>query len=114
MQSFPSKISVSRATIYKWVEKFPEFAEAKEIGEAHSQLFWEKLAIDHVVTADKVSLNASVWIFNMKNRFGWRDKQKDEADVVVNNYSNMSDEELEKEIEQALKNYKKQTGGKNE
>jgi len=35
--------------------------------------FWEELAIEG-------KINASVWTFNMKNRFGWRDRPSTETD----------------------------------
>lgn len=100
-------------TLYNWVKHYPDFKEAKEIATAKSLLFWEKLGIDHIINKSESygqgegsssrSLNAAVWCFNMKNRFQWRDKQKDESEVVVNNnISQLSDEELENKIKKYL------------
>lgn len=80
-------IGVHKDTIYQWVKEYPDFSDAKKIGEAKSRAFWERLGIDHIVnksdsesvgygisTSSSRSLNASAWIFNMKNRFKWKDK----------------------------------------
>lgn len=119
-ESFAGTIGVNRTTLYNWENAKEEFKEAKEIGVEYSRLFWEKLGIEHVVNrsdsnsqqgigsnSKSRSINAAVWIANMKNRFGWRDRQPDEHDVVINNVAKMSDEELEekiKEKEEKLKN----------
>jgi predicted DNA-binding protein YlxM (UPF0122 family) len=97
-ESFAGAIGVSKQTIYDWTKAHPEFLDAKEVGLEKSRIFWEKLGIKHILNesesipnigSNSKSLNASVWIFNMKNRFGWRDKQPEEADHVhVNNTTN--------------------------
>lgn len=83
-EAFAGRVSVSIETIYEWARRYPEFAEAKKRGAAASRIWWEN--------AGKIGMlapgfNAAVWIFNMKNRFGWRDKQPDEreddADLVA-------------------------------
>jgi len=94
-EAFAGLVGVTKKTLYSWFEQNPDFLNAKEIGTARCRIFWEQLGIDHIVNksdsehgggSSSRSLNASVWIFNMKNRFGWRDKQPDEVDVVVNNH----------------------------
>ena len=108
-ESFPGSIGVSKQTIKKKKKSNSEFLDAKEVGIEKSRIFWEKLGIDHIVNesesskelgSSSKSLNASVWIFNMKNRFQWRDKQPDETDVVVNNnnITTMSDAELDAKL----------------
>jgi hypothetical protein len=75
-------LGVHKDTIYEWIKVHPEFSDAKRIGESASRYFWEKLGITHVLNVssgnkfenESTSLNSTVWIFNMKNRFGWRDK----------------------------------------
>ena len=76
-ESFAGVMGCSRACIYKWIDKYPEFKEAREIGSVKSQLMWEKAGIDGLYQGGKDNpFNATVWVFNMKNRFGWRDKQE--------------------------------------
>lgn len=83
-ESFAGVAGVSRATLYNWESDKEEFKAAKEIGEAMSLLWWEKLGLAAMVGAnitlpngqklDFKKFNATVWIFSMKNRFGWRDR----------------------------------------
>ena len=88
-ESFAGKIDVARKTIYNWERDFPEFLHAKEIGFDKSRIFWENLGVKHIlnesesspgVGSSSRSLNSSVWIFNMKNRFQWRDRPKEEIE----------------------------------
>lgn len=116
--TFAVKIGVHHSIMYDWEKVHEEWAIAKEMAFNACQLFWEKLGIDHVVSVSESeksgdyqhssskSLNSTVWTFNMKNRFGWRDKQPDEVDTIVNNnnsnvnnVSSISDDELNKKIE---------------
>jgi len=67
----PQKIPVS--CLYTYAQKFPTFAEAKKEGFRACQLFWESMGRSAAV--GKIdNFNATVWIFNMKNRFQWRDR----------------------------------------
>jgi hypothetical protein len=88
-ESFAGVVSTTKQTIYEWAEKFPEFGDAKKIAEAKCQIFWEELGMKHIITQSESwhqggskssSLNASVWIFNMKNRFKWRDQRQIELE----------------------------------
>lgn len=121
-EAFAGRIGVSKQTLYDWEKAQPEFLDAKEVGLQKAQLYWERLGIRYVVnksdsestvgmggSSKSRSLNASVWIFNMKNRFGWRDKQPGEVDVVVNNIASKSDEDLDNRIRELMA---KQNGGK--
>jgi DNA-binding XRE family transcriptional regulator len=91
-ESFAAIIGVHRDTLYEWDKSQPEFSDAIKRAKDACQLFWEKLGIDHVVNISEYdgdskistskSLNSAVWIFNMKNRFKWRDKQPDENDSI--------------------------------
>ncbi len=109
-EAFAGVVEVSKQSLYDWEKVNPEFLDAKEKAVEKSRIFWEKLGISHIlnesesthgVGSSSKSLNASVWIFNMKNRFKWRDKQPDEVDVIVNNnLKNKTDEELEAEAKE--------------
>jgi hypothetical protein len=112
-ESFAGRIGVSRRVLYDWLDAHEEFLHAKEIGAEKSLLRWEmagirgyfaeKIRDDEALSGfrtDKQELIPAVWIFNMKNRFGWRDRQKDEVDVVVNNLSSLTDAELDQKIQQ--------------
>lgn len=73
-ESFAGIANVSRRTIYDWVDAWPDFKEAKEAGEAKGLLYWER------IIRDPKAIHPSIWIFTMKNRFGWRDRSPEEED----------------------------------
>lgn len=117
-ESFAALINVNPDTLYEWEKVHSEFSEAKKTAFVKNLLFWEKLGIDFVLNEtheeeneeERVykktskSLNPTVWIFNMKNRHKWRDKQKDEVDTVINNnVMNLTDEQLEQRVQDKLK-----------
>lgn len=81
-ESFAGVLQVSNKTLYTWAEKNPEFLHAKKVGTDKSRLFWEKLGV--AGAAGKIpNFGSASYIFNMKNRFKWRDKQPDEDSVNV-------------------------------
>jgi len=76
-ESFSAVVGTSRSTLYNWEKDFPEFLDAKKIGVECSQLFWEKIGLAQAVgDKDYGKGNCASWIFNMKNRFNWTDKQE--------------------------------------
>ncbi len=106
------ELGVSKDTGYEWLKRFPEFAEAKLLGEGRGQLFWERKAItavspympperdlsgvdeferERILEADRrayqaamnFKFNATVFVFTMKNRFNWRDKRELSGSVGV-------------------------------
>src|SRR3990167_3146918 len=74
-QSFAGVVRVNYDTLFAWVKVHPSFAYAKEVGTAQSHLFWERMGI-HGTVGKIDKFVPSTWIFNMKNRFGWRDRQE--------------------------------------
>jgi len=74
-ECFGAAIGVSRDNVYEWAKVHPEFSESKELAKAASLLFWEREGVKGLWNEkDGPQLNNSVWIFNMKNRHGWKDK----------------------------------------
>lgn len=65
-------LRISRQTYYTWLEEHPEFKEAHEEGLFRSEAWWMRLG--RMGASGAVPINASVWSFNMKNRFHWRDR----------------------------------------
>lgn len=73
-ESFAAKLNYqSVGGLYRWIDLHDEFREAKRVGEAMSLLWWLRLARAGA-TGQIKNFNATVWIFTMKNMFGWRDK----------------------------------------
>lgn len=73
-ETFGAIAGVAKDTLYKWAEKHDDFADAKKRAFLECQLFWERLGIDGV-RGKYEGFSAATWIFNMKNRFQWRDRQ---------------------------------------
>lgn len=72
-ESFGGIVNVDRVTLYRWKESHKEFAEAYNDGWTRCFLFWERVGRSGALGKIK-GFNVVAWIFNMKNRFGWRDK----------------------------------------
>lgn len=71
-ESFGAKIEVHKDTLYEWLKKYEEFRESYLVGQAKSRLFWERLGVMGCQGLIK-NFSATVWIFTMKCRFGYRD-----------------------------------------
>jgi hypothetical protein len=103
-QTFAAQVNCNVDTLYEWEKKNPEFSDAKKMGFIKSQAFWEDIGIQGLWTAPNgPNLNATVWIFNMKNRFKWRDKQPDEE--TQNNQTTVhvvSESKIDKLLERVI------------
>lgn len=87
-EAFAGVLGVCKQTLYEWEDNFPQFLDAKKRAWEKCRLFWEKKGLEGLFneeqvidegrtrTTTKKSMNSTVWIFNMKNRFGWRDRQE--------------------------------------
>lgn len=74
-KSFAGTINTTEDSLHQWKNKHEDFALSKKKGIAKCSLFWERLGRSGV--AGKINgFNTGAWIFNMKNRFGWRDKHE--------------------------------------
>jgi hypothetical protein len=84
--SFAGLVGVCEDTLFEWADAHSEFDEAKSRAFAKCQLFWEQMGSDgawNFSGEGSKNLNTTYWIFNMKNRFKWRDKHADEHDTKV-------------------------------
>ncbi len=85
-ESCAAPIGVHRDTLYEWCKVHDEFSDAKKKATELSRQFWEELAIKHITHTQKgKQLNSAIWIFNMKNRFGWTDKIEAKTDNINTN-----------------------------
>ena len=73
-EAFAGSIGVCKQTLYNWEENHQEFLDAKKEAFAACQFYWETLGMKGV--EGTVGVSASIWIFNMKNRFGWKDRKE--------------------------------------
>lgn len=93
IESFAGVVGVHKDTIYEWKEVHPEFSDALKQGEAQSLLFWELLGIDGA-NGKIPNFSASSFIFNMKNRFDWKDKKEIKSETKVTEFKiGFADEE---------------------
>jgi hypothetical protein len=68
-----AKFDVTRETLNEWAKAHPEFSDALQLGETQSQAWWEQQAIDNLCNPH---FQTGSWYANMKNRFGWRDRNE--------------------------------------
>jgi transposase len=102
-ESFAGEIGVSKQTIYDWEDAQKEFKEAKTIAFEKCRLWWEKAARDHLLNEEGApSLNSTIWIFNMKNRFPaeWRDRSEMKHDGAVTSTIKVTPVDLSERISQ--------------
>ena len=66
------ELKISRDTMNRWEKEHPEFSDAIKKGVQLSEAWWVKQG--RIALREK-EFNATLWYMNMKNRFGWRDKQ---------------------------------------
>jgi len=67
------ELDVGYTTIYEWMDRHPEFAQAIKRGREFSKAWWLRNGRTQLEN-DKFS--STLWYMNMKNRFGWSDKKK--------------------------------------
>jgi len=77
IESFPH---ADRKTIRRYAQEFPEDFPPEKLEEAarRGRLEWEQIGKDGA-KGEIAGFNATAWIFNMKNRAGWKDRTEVEA-----------------------------------
>jgi len=90
-ESFGAIVITAKQTLYNWAENHEEFMYAKKIGECLSMYWWEREGKKGLQGVYK-NFNPVVWVFSMKNRFGWRDRQEIVETIDI---SKIKDEELD-------------------
>lgn len=68
---------VAKRTYYNWLEVYPEFAEAHEIGERDYNIQLESLIVKNMTGEMKGS--APLLCMAAKNKLGWKDKVEVES-----------------------------------
>lgn len=70
-------LNISRDTFYEISKRDNEFADTVKICKELSEAWWEKSGRTNLMNKE---FNYTGWYMNMKNRFGWKDRQ----DVTTN------------------------------
>ncbi len=71
-------LGIGESAFYTLCEDSTQFQRTRKKAKDLCQVWWEKRGREMAVGEDG---NPTVWIFNMKNRFSWRDKQDIEQTV---------------------------------
>lgn len=69
-------IGIGRSAWETLLEDSDEFRAAEKDAKELCEVWWERSGRNLAVGGGG---NSAIWIFNMKNRFGWRDKQETEV-----------------------------------
>lgn len=75
-ESFGGTVNVHDGTLFEWCEAYPDFKEAKRVGKYKCMQLYEKIGVGQA--AGQIQGSTGAWVFNMKNRFGWRDVKEHE------------------------------------
>lgn len=100
--SYMRALGLTKAGLETLLATSPEFAEAYERCLILCSEWWEDQG-RYMVTGDSKG-NATVWIANMVNRWGWNSEKRDSAgdpNIKINVNSNnkeLTDEELDREL----------------
>ena len=101
-------LDISLETMNQWGKEngqyFKEsFSESLKKGKRLSQAWWEREGRTNLKIKE---FNYVGWYMNMKNRFGWRDKQEVKQDVTQSIHQEINLHPLDKELlEDSEKNY---------
>lgn len=74
------ELNIARSTIYVWMETYPELSDAIKIGKEFEEGNWRKHGRTNLYNKE---FNSTLWYMNMKNRFGWKDKQEHQMDITA-------------------------------
>lgn len=81
------ELDICEKTFLNWVNTKDEFLQAKKKGVFFSEGWWMKQGRKNL---ENKEFNSTLWYMNMKNRFGWKDRNdlttndKEIQPVVVN------------------------------
>jgi len=90
----------ARSTLYEWVKEYPDFSDAKSLAEMYAAKWFEDLGRAGMTGSltrikekiydkegnlikeirEAATFGSTAWIFSMKNRFNWKDKQEFSGD----------------------------------
>lgn len=90
-----AEFGISDDLWYRWIAEDEEFSRTYKLSKAACHAKWEEMG--RKMAFGQVDGNPTTWIFNMKNRFNWRDKQDVEHSGQIN-HADMTEEELERRI----------------
>lgn len=79
----------------RWINEEPEFSETIKVGKTVSEAWWERSGRKNLNNKD---FSYTGWYMNMKNRFGWKDKQEIQQSTTIKDQridaTKLTDDEL--------------------
>lgn len=90
-----AEFGISQDLWERWLAEDQEFSVTAKAAKAACHAKWEQMG--RKMAFGQAEGNPTTWIFNMKNRFGWRDKQDIEHSGQIN-HADMTEEELDRRI----------------
>ena len=99
-------LGITKQTFYRWVDEREEFRDAYEKGKEVSEAWWTRLARGG--STGQVRVQPATLIFNLKNRFGWKDRIETQhsgeiaSRLVIGNDMSVEDWEAAARKQQAI------------
>ena len=105
-------MGVSVDEVGAWRRKHSSFDQCIKKGLILSQAYWEEIARQNIISPTPGRFNVALWIFNMKNRFGWADRQDINQTTTNENtlkidLSSLTDDQLDSMEEMDAKTLKR-------
>lgn len=72
-------LGITESTFNEWLNQYDEFRAAVDLGKGLCHVWWEQAGMDGMKGKIK-NFNSSVWSLNVKNRFGYSEKQEISGD----------------------------------
>ena len=76
-------MGMARSTLYKKLDDDKDFSDTMALIKQEYEIWWENTGQEGMFMGGKDNpFNGALWSFNMKNRFGWTDKQEVQQDIT--------------------------------